>query len=114
MTRRAWKVGERVFVIDGGGVHRGVVELSDPEDRRHVRVRCVNEDHNCSFSASDVSRDRLPLDLRSARSDLVEAKDAERRSRREHRAASSDLARCVASREKIEKKLAALLARVKP
>ena len=110
---RAWEVGERVFVIDGGGVSRGVVEPSGPEDRSNqVRVRCVNEDHNWKFYVADVSSDRLPLDLRSAREDLAEAKTAERRSRREHRAASADLTKCVAGLEKAEKRLAALRAKV--
>lgn len=113
MTKREWKVGERCWVFDEGIRSGEVIGASGPYV--DVRTSVGSWDHD----ARSVHPTRDAALLQKAREDLEQRRLCERVARGDVRDAEANLrraqahlVRATANREKAEKRLAALRAKV--
>lgn len=115
MTKREWKVGERCWVVDQGVRHGEVVRVSAPYVNVRTDIGTWEHAVRCVYTTRDAAR------LAKARDALDSARDDERFVQKRTKAARTEVrrweacaARCAVAREKAEKRLAALRAKVKP
>lgn len=113
MTKREWKVGERCWVDDEGIRPGEVVGVVGPYI--DVRTNVGSWDHSAKrvYATRDAARLQAARDaVEGRRQDERVTRDDVRSARVDLRRAEAELVRRVASREKAEKRLAALRAKV--